>query len=107
MHKQTILDTIELHRDGRIGLRFAQQVIDDDGTVLSSAWLRRDCAPGTDLSAEIADLNAALVAARGASIEPGDVERLSQIEPVVRRDELSTRHRAKVDAVQAEIGARA
>jgi hypothetical protein len=39
MQKQTIVDQIEIARDGTIGIRMAKEVIDDDGTARVAPYL--------------------------------------------------------------------
>lgn len=61
MHKQTILDRIEIVWNGQISLRFAKQIVDRDGTVVSTEPHRAILQPGRDIDAQMATVNSHLV----------------------------------------------
>lgn len=58
MHKQTLIDQIEVTRDGTLGVRIAKEVIDDDGvTVLQRGWHRTTLPPGIDIDKQMEAVN--------------------------------------------------
>jgi hypothetical protein len=61
MEKRTVIDQVEITRDGTINLRMAKEVVDDDGTVLQSGLHRTSFPPGHDIDAQMAAVNAGLV----------------------------------------------
>jgi hypothetical protein len=77
MHKQTTVDQIEIRPDGTVGIRFAKQVVDDDGTVLSSGWDRSTpMAPGCDIDAQMAAVNAGLADLGYPAVTDADIARI-------------------------------
>jgi hypothetical protein len=57
--QNTVLDKIEVTRDGTLQIRFGLEVM--NGTqLISSAWHRTSVAPGGDVDAQMASVNAHL-----------------------------------------------
>lgn len=59
MPRQTVLDQIEIRGDGTINVRFDKQVV-DAGDILAREWHRTSFAPGDDIDAQMAVVNAHL-----------------------------------------------
>lgn len=57
MKKQTTVNAVTILDTGRIEVRFAKQVIDDDGSVLANEWHRVAIEPGVDVDAIMAVVN--------------------------------------------------
>lgn len=73
IQKQTVLDRIEINRDGSIGVRMLNQVVDlETGEVFSSEVVRSVAAPGEDAGHVLAGVNTSL-AQRGWSGLASDV----------------------------------
>lgn len=84
MHKQTVLDQIEITRDGTIGLRFAKEVVDDDGTVISKEWHRTALPPGTDIDGQMEAVNNHLAAdLKCAPVAASEIARVHALTPIV------------------------
>lgn len=106
MHKQTVLDQIEISRDGTINLRFAKEVVDDDGTVISSEWHRTVCPPGTDVDAQIAAVNQHLVVGlKCMPVDAADIARVKALTPTVWTKAVKDAHAAKLAAAAAKAKA--
>lgn len=88
MMKRTILDQIEVTRDGTIQLRLAKEVVDDDGAVLSSRWVRTALPPGHDVQTQIAALNSHLSAEGWEDVSGGDVTKVEQVATVTWTEEV-------------------
>ena len=56
IEQQTILDQIEVRRDGTIGIRLALRVL-KDGVEISSSWHRTSIMPGQDSDGQMAAVN--------------------------------------------------
>jgi hypothetical protein len=63
MQKRTIIDKIEIDpQTGIVAVRMRKQVVDDDGSILSSDYHRTTIDPGIDHAAQMGVVNAHLVA---------------------------------------------
>jgi hypothetical protein len=98
MRKQTVLDQIEIARDGIIRLRFAKEIVDDDNTVLAREWHRATLAPGQDIEAQIEAVNAQLPAMSCAPIGASDIARIGAVAPVVWTDDVKAEYAARAAA---------
>jgi len=99
MKKQTIIDQIEITRDGTIQVRFAKQVVDDDGTVLNSAYHRTAFPPGHDIDAQMAAVNENLVRdLKCMPVDAAEIARIKAVTPVVWTKAVKDAHRAKMAA---------
>jgi hypothetical protein len=106
MHKQTVLDRIEVERDGTINLRFAQEVVDDDGSIIKSEPHRTVCAPGTDVDAHIVAISEHIVThLKGAPIGADDIARVKALTPTVWTKKVKDAHAAKRAAAAAKAKA--
>lgn len=105
MKKQTILDQTEILRDGTLQLRFAKQIIDDDGTVISTGWHRTTLPPGHDIDAQIVMVNEYLVSNhKCAAIHPSEInEHIKPHAKIAWTPERVAAHKAKVAAHIAEM----
>lgn len=102
MHKQTVIDQIEITRDGSVQIRMAKEVIDDDGSVLSQEWHRTSLPPGGDIDLQMATVNEHLTTGLNcAPVEASDIARVKSYLPIAWTPEVLTRHAAKVEE-QAE-----
>ncbi len=86
LEKKTILDQIELTRDGTIQVRLALQIL-EDGVELSSTWHRTSIPPGADPGAQMAAVNAHLQQMNKATVT--DFSLLTNIVPVVHTKEVN------------------
>ncbi len=96
LEKKTILDQIEVTRDGTIQVRIALLIL-EDGVELSSAWHRTSIPPGADPGAQMATVNAHLQQMNKAHVT--DFSLLKNIVSVVHTKEVKAAYQKK----QAEI----
>ena len=89
IEKQTILDQIEITRDGTIQVRLALLVLEDDEEI-SSAWHRTSISPGADPVEQMAAVNVHLQQMNKAPIV--DFSWLTNIVPVVHTPEVNKRY---------------
>lgn len=92
IEKKTILDQIEITRDGNIQVRFALLIL-EDGEEISSAWHRTSISPGREAVAQIEAVNIHLKQMNKAPIE--DFSLLEQIVPVVHTKEVINTYLSK------------
>lgn len=103
MEKRTILDQIEISHDGTIGLRFAKQIIDDDGSVISSGWHRVPLPIGTDIEAQMAAVNEQLTTQlKQRDVEAAELTTLRAIAPVVWTKERTDAYTAKTSNLSSD-----
>lgn len=76
MKKQTVIDQIEIKRDGTVNIRIAKEIVDDHGTVLLSEWHRTVLPPGQDIDVQMMAVNDHLVQMRCEPVSGPDMERL-------------------------------
>lgn len=60
MRKQTVFDHLSVDSYGNVNIRFAKQVIDDDGAVISNQWVRTSMFPGQDTEQHLSVITAAV-----------------------------------------------
>ena len=101
MQKQTTVNQIEIAGDGSIGVRLAKQIVDDDGTVLSSQWHRTLMPPGTDIDAQMAAVNASLTGMNAAAVAPADIDRIKAYAITAWTVDAIAAYAAKAAAEQA------
>lgn len=107
MFKRTVIDQIEITRDGTINLRLAKEVVDDDGTVISSGWHRTVLPPGGDIDAQIATVNEHLTTGlKCAPVNSAEIDRVKIVAPVVWTEEVRAAWSTRVAAVEAQTIAR-
>ena len=85
LEKKTILDQIEITRDGTIQVRLALLVL-EDGEEISSAWHRTSIHPGADPVAQMAAVNDHLKLINKAPV--ADFSLLKNIVSVVHTKEV-------------------
>jgi len=89
MKKQSVIDQIEITRDGTIQLRIAKEVLDDDGSVIVRDWHRTACPPGHDIDAQMAAVNEQLVVhLKCMPVEASEIARVKSIAPMVWTKEV-------------------
>lgn len=80
MHQQTILDQVEVSfSTGIIGIRFAKQIIRDNGDIATSSWHRAALEKGNDPDAVMADVNAHLSEMSEAPVSADDIAKIKAI----------------------------
>jgi hypothetical protein len=81
IEKKTIIDQIEIARNGTVQVRFALQLL-EDGIEISSTWHRSAVAPGVDPQLMLDAVNADIQARPALRAAPIDTDRVSLLEAV-------------------------
>lgn len=76
MKKISIVDQIEVTRDGHVQVRMLKQIVDNDGTILSSGNHRCLIEVGSDTEQMLAAVNSNLVALNCAPITSEEWDRV-------------------------------
>ena len=95
--KSTILDQIEITRDGTIQVRLAILVL-EDGEEISSTWHRTSIPPGTDPVAQMAAVNAHLQQMKKGNVQ--DTSLIEQVVAIVHTPEVKQRYAEKQEAME-------
>lgn len=98
MKKQSVIDQIEILRDGNIQVRMALEILDDDGTVLSKAYHRTAMPPGHDINAQMNAVNAHLGQMRHAPVTTGEISRLHAVAGAIWTPGVVKAHRDRSPA---------
>lgn len=89
MRKETIVDQIEVRRNGNIQVRFGKLIVNADGTLAAEPqWHRAVFEPDTDIEAEMTAINAHLVAMNEAPVEATEIARIVEHATVARSPEV-------------------
>lgn len=78
IEKKTIIDQIEITRNGTVQVRFGLLLL-EDGAEIDSKWHRTNFPPGHDVSAQIAAVNAHLSQMGKPAISAEDAARIAQV----------------------------
>ena len=73
--KQTVVDQIEITRNGTMQIRIGLELV-EDGAVLSNKWHRTMVDPGGDVTAQIAAVNAYLLAMGEQEVSAADIAKI-------------------------------
>ena len=92
LEKKTIVDQIEITRDGSIQVRFALQIL-EDGVEISSLWHRTLIPPGGDVKLQLSAVNTHLISMGKAPVV--DTAMLENLIPVVHTPEVNKRYAEK------------
>lgn len=87
MDKRTLVDQIEVTRDGTLQIRLVCQVV-DGATVLVSHYHRTVLEPGVALADQIAAVNAHLANMARAPVTPAEVARIAKIAAAAHTPEV-------------------
>lgn len=77
MQKQTIVDQIEVQRDGTLHIRLACLIMDGE-EVLSRHYHRTALAPGGNLKEQMAAVNAHLAQMKFAAVSDDEIGRIAK-----------------------------
>lgn len=90
IEQQTILDQIEVRRDGTIGIRLALRVL-KDGVEISSSWHRTSIMPGQDSEEQMAVVNTDITTRptlMAAPLEAADIAKIKSVADLIQTPEL-------------------
>lgn len=108
MKHQTVLDQVEVTRDGTIQVRLTLEIVDDAGNVLASAYHRTMLPPGHDINLQMDAVNAHLQRMGKAPVGLPDVAKLHDVGAIVWKPEVVKAYQDKQAAAadfEAELAA--
>ena len=85
--KNSIIDQIEILRNGTLQIRFGLLLI-EDGKEIDCKWHRTTIEPGGDVDGQIASVNTNLTAMGKVQVEPIGIARVKKIATVVHTPEV-------------------
>lgn len=92
--KQTVVDQIEIPRNGTIQIRLALELV-EDGNKLSSKWHRTVVTPGHDIAAQLAAVNKHLAQMGEAAVSDVEIGRVSAQAAVAWTPEVVAAYQAQ------------
>lgn len=92
--QRTIIDQIEICRDGEVRLRLDKQLL-RDGKVIGSGWHRTGWEPGADFEASISVINANLLAMGEAVVDAAEWDRVRRVIVMEHTPEATAAWQAK------------
>lgn len=103
LERRTIIDQIEIQRDGIVQVRLAKQIV-DGGEVLRSEFHRVAMAPGADLGASVSLINANLEELREATVADAEWDRVRRVIGREHTPEVIAAFEEKAPAVDLTFG---
>lgn len=103
MYKQTRLDKTEIFGDGTIEVRFARELVDDDGTVTGMGSYTTVCEPGVDIDARFAAENEHFTANNIVPVGPADIARVKALAQTVWTAEVISAYAEKLAALGPDL----
>lgn len=94
--RQTIIDQIEIRRDGTVNVRLAKCIVDGD-TIIHQAYHRYVLEPGADAATISAAVDAHLVAMGEVPVEAEDGARIAAVVSQEHTEAVIAAYRAKVE----------
>lgn len=101
IEKKTVVDQIEITRNGTVQIRLGLLLI-EDGREIGCSWHRTAIQPGGDVDAQIAAVNADITTRptlRAQPINPDDIPRIKQFCDLAHTPEVVSAFRSR----QAEV----
>ena len=102
LEKKTIIDQIEITRNGTIQVRLAILVL-EDGEEISSAWHRTSIPPGTNSADQMAAVNAHLQQMKKETVQ--DTSLIEQVVGLVHTPQVKQRYAEKQVNAMEELTA--
>lgn len=88
MLKRTVVDQIEIDREGTIRIRMAKEIVDGD-TVVAKEWHRTVLPPGGDIDFQMMMVNQSLVRDFGyPAVSDADIARIRSMVPAIHTEEI-------------------
>jgi len=101
LEKRTVVDRIEVDRDGVMCIRLTKEVL-EDGNIIASTYHRTLIEPGASIDDQMATVNADLVGLNAAEATASDIGRLKAVAATVHTDTVI----AAYEQERAEAAAR-
>lgn len=96
MEKTTLVDQVEVKRDGTLQIRFRKVLIDDDGAIIELGYHRATAAPGDNLAATLDNVDTHLQQMKNGGLSQEEKDFVTEV-----KDAMWTKDR--VDAVKAKM----
>lgn len=93
--KQTVLDQIEITRNGVIQIRLGLELVEDD-KILSNKWHRTLIEPAGDIKAQFALVNSHLEMMNEAAVSEADIGKIVMQAAVAWTPEVVTAYQAQL-----------
>jgi hypothetical protein len=95
MQKQTVVDQIEVTRDGTVQVRMAKEIVDGEN-VLSREWHRTALPPGSDIDLQFAAVNEHLTGGdlNWAAVSDADISKVRDVTEAVWTAEVVAAYQA-------------
>ena len=100
IEKKTIIDRIEIDRDGAISIRFGLLLV-DGGIEIDCKWHRTAVEPGGDIDAQLAAVDAHLSSAGKATVDRNGIDRLKDVAALVHTPDTVKKFK---DARRHDVG---
>ncbi len=96
MEKKTLVDQVEVKRDGTLQIRFRKVLVEDDGTVTELGYHRTCAAPGDDLGAQLDNVDNHLQRMKAGGLSKEEKDFIGEVKAAMWTKE---RVKARKDAV--------
>jgi hypothetical protein len=100
LERKTIIDQIEIRRDGTVHVRMAKVIVEGE-RIVASEYHRTALEPGADVDTTLAAVNAHLVQLGEAEIEAGEWARVRRVASLEHTKEIVDAHRARLTAARS------
>jgi hypothetical protein len=107
IQKQTILDQIEITRNGTIQFRIGLLLVEDGQEITEPKWHRSAIEPGGDVDAQVAAVNANLKQMGQAELPADDLAKLKAHSEVAWTPDVVAAHKASVAAALVALDEKA
>lgn len=97
IEKKTIIDQIEITRDGTLQIRMSLQIV-EDGEVIDERWHRTSIPPGVEVDGQMQAVNSHLSSMGRAALPQEEIDRVKAISAVAQTEEVISAYQAKNEA---------
>jgi hypothetical protein len=104
MQKRTVVDQVEIQRDGTMHIRFKKQLVDDDGSITELGYHRMAAMPGEDLEGymDVVD-NHLRTGLKAGGLDVAEKAFVTQVKEAMWTQEVIDAKQAKIAASKAEL----
>ena len=104
IEKKTLIEQIEIKRDGTIQLRFGLLLV-ENGVEIDCKWHRAIVPPGIDVQETVDAVNADLSRRNLAAVDAAEVARVKVIVPVVQTPDVILKYQVQQAVSHANVEA--
>lgn len=84
MEKKTVIDQIEVRRDGTTGVRFLKLLVDDDGTEVLLGYHRTSIDKDTDVDLQMSMVNNHLDGMKAGVVSTDEIKKIREVNDFVK-----------------------